>query len=79
MGYIYYVRLQAAAQFDYITINFAKAEKDFDGMLDLNGDGKIDQEDAELGLNKIKEVIGSNMGPSYAGFGSGFALGLMRG
>ena len=73
----YYV--QAASYYGYVSINFDKVEKDFDEFLDLNQDGIIDHKDAKLGLDKLKKILTQNMGPTYAGFGSGFMLGLVRG
>ena len=58
---------QTAAYYGYVTVNYKKLEKDFDEILDINEDGKIDMNDAKLGMKKIKEILSTNTGPTYAG------------
>lgn len=50
-------------------------KKDFENMLDLNSDGKIDSEDGTIAKNKILEVLQFNM-PAGGGFAAGFVGGL---
>jgi hypothetical protein len=49
-----------------------------ESILDFNKDGKVDQEDVELGYNQITKVLAFNL-PAGGGFGAGFIGGLRTG
>jgi len=47
--------------------------------MDVNKDGKVDQEDTMIVYHKLINVFSANMGSSATGFGAGFLLGLKKG
>ena len=53
-------------------------KKDVEGLLDLNKDGKIDDEDRKIATDKVLEVLQFGM-PSGGGFVVGFLGGLRSG
>lgn len=55
-----------------------RIKKDFDDFLDLNDDGKIDQEDGKIATTKILQVLQFNL-PAGGGFATGFIGGLRTG
>ena len=62
-----------------IEVRWDKVAKIFNDQADLNGDGKVDQGDAEAALKILQERLMHNMGPAGAGFGAGFVMGLKMG
>jgi uncharacterized membrane protein (Fun14 family) len=71
LGFVFLL-FQGAASLGYVDINTAKLESDLTARLDMDGDGKLTAEDLRLMYEKAKQML-----PSTAGFGAGFALGLL--
>lgn len=71
---VVFAGLQVLAYLGYITIDYNKVTKDSQRMIDLNGDGKIDEKDLESLWEKMKSVLGAQL-PQAGSFSTGFALG----
>ena len=69
-----FVALQSLAYAGYIEINHSALKEDVERALDLNKDGKIDGDDADILYNQVMEVLQFNMTG-----GSGFAAGFLGG
>ncbi len=48
---------QVAAHFNYIKIDYKKIEDDFNKKLDLNKDGKVDEKDVQVLVNKVPTLL----------------------
>ena len=59
-------------------MDHSKIKQDVEGLLDLDGDGKIDEKDRAIAMDKVMEVLQYNM-PSGTGFAVGFIGGLRSG
>lgn len=70
--------LQTLSYYGYVTVDHGAIKKNVESLLDLNDDGKIDQEDAKAASSKILEVLQYNM-PAGGGFAAGFVGGLRSG
>ena len=70
--------LQTLSYYGYIKVDHKKIEDDFNRAMDLNQDGKVDQEDAKLAYGKLQEVLQYSL-PAGGGFAGGFLAGLRRG
>lgn len=70
-----FVIMQTLSYYKYIDVNYSSIQKDMETLLDVNKDGKVDEEDAALVFDKIKSVLQYNM-PSGGGFTAGLFLGL---
>ena len=70
--------LQSLQHMGYVEVNHARMKEDVESILDLNKDGKIDQEDARVGYDRLMEVITLGI-PAGGGFGAGFIGGLRSG
>jgi len=70
---------QVAAHFEYVTINWNKVERDVTRILDMNRDGKLDEQDINYGLEKTVKVLSKNAPSGGAGFAGGFFLGFKKG
>ena len=73
-----FVSLQTLSYYGYVKVDHVAIKKDFQNMLDLNEDGKIDGEDGKIAKTKILEVLQFNM-PAGGGFVAGFVGGLRSG
>jgi len=73
-----FITLQTLSYSGYIQLNHEKVKEDIENIMDLNGDGKVDSEDANLVKDKIMKVLGYNM-PAGGGFASGFFGGFRSG
>jgi hypothetical protein len=62
----------------YVQVDHGRLKEDMEALLDLNSDGKIDKDDANLGYNKVMKVLAFNL-PAGGGFGAGFMGGLRTG
>ncbi|KAL1500605.1 hypothetical protein AB1Y20_013257 [Prymnesium parvum] len=60
----------------YVTIHYAKLERDVRGLFDLNKDGKVDSEDYELVSSRLMRMLTHNSAGTMTGLAAGFALGL---
>ena len=70
---------QSLAYAGYIQFNHEAFKKDLmDKYLDLNQDGKVDEQDLKLLYNKALEILTYNI-PGGAGFSAGFIGGLRAG
>ena len=61
--------VQTAHSFGYVTVNMDKVEKDVMGYLDANGDGNVDEKDAQEMIQKTMNMLTCDTGIS-AGRGS---------
>ena len=50
--------LQVMAYNGYIDVNHERLRKEVEGILDRNGDGKVDTEDLERVVEEVKKVVG---------------------
>jgi hypothetical protein len=62
----------------YVQVNHERLKEDMERLFDLNKDGKVDKDDAQLGYDKIMKVLAYNL-PAGGGFGAGFLGGLRTG
>jgi len=71
--------LQSLAYAGYIQLNHEALKRDImDKYLDLNHDGKVDEQDLKLLYNKALQILTFNI-PGGAGFATGFIGGLRAG
>mmetsp|Transcript_18666 Transcript_18666/g.24492 ORF Transcript_18666/g.24492 Transcript_18666/m.24492 type:complete len:91 (+) Transcript_18666:318-590(+) len=73
-----FMGLQTLSYSGYIQVDHATIKKDVENFMDLNKDGKVDEEDGKEAMNKLMEVFEYNL-PSGSGFGVGFLGGLRSG
>eukprot|EP00053_Salpingoeca_punica_P003559 m.43824 g.43824 ORF g.43824 m.43824 type:complete len:155 (-) comp12264_c0_seq1:277-741(-) len=73
-----FIALQLLSYNGYVSVNWQKMEADVMGALDLNKDGKVDQEDLRSWFKKGMKICQYNM-PSSAGFAGGFVMGVRYG
>ena len=59
-------------------VDHGRIKKDFDDFLDLNNDGTVDKDDAELAYTKLLKILEFNL-PAGGGFAAGFVGGLRSG
>ena len=62
----------------YVQVNHDRLKEDVERMLDLNSDGKIDQDDVSIGYKRLMTVLSFNL-PAGGGFGAGFISGIRSG
>ncbi len=70
-----FVSLQFLSYNGYLHIDYARLHQNIEKVMDLNGDGKFDENDASLMINKAYDIASYNM-PSGCGFAAGFVMGL---
>lgn len=70
--------MQGLSYTGYIQVNYERLSNDFQSIMDVNGDGKVDKEDAQHAYEKVMDVLTFNM-PAGSGFGGGFLAGLKSG
>ena len=70
--------LQALSYYGYIHINYDKVSSEAKKVLDVNGDGKLDEKDVYSLWDKMNDILGYNL-PSAGSFSVGFLLGLRLG
>ena len=73
-----FVALQSLQYSGYIKVDHSAIKSSVEGMMDLNKDGKVDQEDMEQASGKLMEVLQFNM-PGGGGFAAGFVGGIRSG
>lgn len=56
-------------------MDWRKVERDYYGILDMDGDGKITSKDFQLMLDNTTELLKFNL-PAGSGFAGGLAYGL---
>eukprot|EP01035_Chromulina_nebulosa_P029189 gene29189-38664_t len=61
----------------FIKIDYETLQRETEKVLDVNNDGKVDEEDAKVVFNKVKDVLGNQM-PAGGGFSVGFLMGFRR-
>ena len=76
---VVFMGLQGLAAAEFIQINWTNVAKAFDSQLDLNHDGKVNQTDVELAVQRLQGRLSAGMGPAAAGFAPGLAAGLRYG
>jgi len=81
-----YCLFQVAASYGYITVNWKKVESDVMSMLDTNGDGKLDEKDAGVWLQKVLQVLSNDekegdaaKNSATGSFAAAFIMGLKKG
>ncbi len=67
--------LQVLAYLGYISIDYNKLEQDASKVLDVNGDGKVDEKDLEGLWSKVQSVLAFHL-PQAGSFATGLALGF---
>jgi uncharacterized membrane protein (Fun14 family) len=75
MGFVVMQTLQYSG---YIQVDHGKLRKDVESMFDLDQDGDVDEDDANMAYLKVLSVLQYNM-PAGGGFGAGFLGGLRSG
>ena len=70
---------QGAHHLGYVTVNMDKIEKDVMSLMDSNGDGKFDQDDAQEWLKKTVTLLTCDTKISAGTFTVGFVAGLRQG
>lgn len=73
-----FLGVQTLANFGYINVDHSQISDDFSKALDLNQDGKVDQEDANIAYEKTLNALQLNL-PAGGGFAAGFIGGLRSG
>eukprot|EP00545_Synedropsis_sp_CCMP1620_P010011 CAMPEP_0119013274 /NCGR_PEP_ID=MMETSP1176-20130426/8284_1 /TAXON_ID=265551 /ORGANISM="Synedropsis recta cf, Strain CCMP1620" /LENGTH=186 /DNA_ID=CAMNT_0006966355 /DNA_START=43 /DNA_END=603 /DNA_ORIENTATION=+ len=73
-----FVVLQTLQYSGYIQVDHGKLKKGVESLFDLDGDGDVDEKDANLAYTKVLSVLQYNM-PAGGGFGAGFVGGLRSG
>lgn len=69
-----FVTLQSLSYAGYLQIDHSALKKDVENALDLNKDGKVDDDDAMIVYDKLMEILQFNMTG-----GSGFVAGFLGG
>ena len=67
--------VQALAYHGYANIDQGKIMEDFEDVIDLNKDGRIDAEDGKLAFQRLNKALTFNM-PAGGGFTAGLLYGL---
>jgi uncharacterized membrane protein (Fun14 family) len=70
-----FAALQGLSYYGYIKIDYAKVNGDFQKVLDLNGDGVLDEKDLHSAWEETKRILAYNL-PDVGSFSAGFLLGL---
>ena len=74
---------QMAAYQGYVTIHWDAVEKDLNGLLDFNRDGRVDDADVtNMSEEKVHEIVGMlthNTKGALGGFAGGFFMGWRSG
>jgi len=73
-----FVTLQSLSYAGYINVDHKALQKDVENAFDLNNDGKVDDQDANIVYNKVMEVLQFNM-TGGSGFAAGFVGGVRSG
>lgn len=73
-----FMTLQTLSYSGYIQVDHQKMKKDIYNNLDFNEDGKVDEKDRDIAVNKVMEVLQFNM-PAGGGFAAGFVGGIRSG
>lgn len=73
-----FVVFQALQRLGYIDINMHKVTKDVTALIDVNGDGKLDEKDLVLLWRRLRNMLEQNV-PSVGSFGAGFMIGFYVG
>lgn len=73
-----FMSLQTLSYYGYVQIDHVRIQADFERAMDLNKDGKVDKEDAQLVYAKIMEVLQHSL-PAGGGFAGGFVAGVRSG
>ena len=70
--------LQTLLYYSYIQIDNNKLQQQFEKTMDFNKDGKVDQEDAKIALDKVMSVLQYSL-PDGSAFAGGFVAGIRTG
>lgn len=70
-----FMALQGLAYAGFITVNWSKVHTSVMDKLDLNNDGKVDEQDAKFAMAQGLGMLAQGV-PSVAGFLAGFLMGL---
>ncbi|PFH34146.1 FUN14 family protein [Besnoitia besnoiti] len=70
-----FISLQTLNHYGYIKVNWKQVEADLKKPLDVNGDGKFDQEDIAIIKNSFMRMMAQGL-PSTAGLSVGLLYGL---
>jgi uncharacterized membrane protein (Fun14 family) len=73
-----FMSLQTLSYYGYVQVDHSKIQSDFNKAMDLNKDGKVDKEDAQIASDKLMEVLQYGL-PTGGGFGAGFIAGIRSG
>jgi uncharacterized membrane protein (Fun14 family) len=73
-----FMTLQTLSFYGYIKVDHRQIQQDFNDLLDLNKDGKIDTHDGKAVYSRVLKVLEYNL-PAGGGFAAGFVGGLRNG
>lgn len=73
-----FILCQGLSYTGYINVNYERLHKDISDMMDVNDDGKVDEQDVKIMYEKVLDVVSFNM-PAGGGFTGGFLAGMKCG
>ena len=59
----------------YVKVDYLKMQSDATNLLDQNGDGKLDAQDAKIAADHVVAILKRGL-PSAGGFSAGMYLGM---
>merc|ERR1711935_1128942 len=69
-GGLAFVGLQTLAYMGYVKVDYLKMQSDATNLLDQNGDGKLDEQDAKIAADHAVAILKRGL-PSAGGFSAG--------
>lgn len=73
-----FIALTILSKAGYVTVNYAKMERDILKLADLNKDGRLDRVDYTFASQRLVHLLSDHGLSSAAGFAAGFAAGYKQ-